>query len=334
MYINEINNENGPTILFGPILSRRLGWSLGVDLVPHKQCTFNCIYCECGRTTRLSLERQEFYPLKKVIGEVDSYLQETQKRGSLFPLLPSSLPPALEKKILEVRSPHYLTFSGSGEPTLYSRLGEIVNHIREKFPSQAMALLTNGSLLWDSSLIKELQGIDLIIPSLNAVSASLFKKINRPHANLSAEKIINGIIDFSHSYSGRLWIEIFIVPGINDEEAELSLLKSVLKKIKLEKIQLNSLDRPGSESWINIPSAEKLQSIANFFRPLPVEIISKAKLGKVGGVETTSIDTILIGSGSVEKEVSGSIWPRSSKGKKDPKSNKNKNEEGSGGGSS
>ncbi len=236
--------------LFGPVPSRRLGMSLGVDLVPHKVCTFNCIYCEVGRTTIHTLERKEYVPIWEVLDEISHYL---------------SRKPELD----------FITFSGSGEPTLNSGIGEVVNFIKENYTDYKLALLTNSSLLWQPDVREEIQNIDLILPSLDAVSEDVFAKINNPVQGLSAEKIVTGLVEFNKEFTGEMWLELFIVPEINDSKKELSLIKKALQQIKPTRVQLNTLDRPGTEAWVQPETEKNLNRILKYFKPLPVEIIAK-----------------------------------------------------------
>ncbi|MDT8357884.1 MAG: radical SAM protein [Methanomicrobiaceae archaeon] len=234
--------------LFGPVPSRRLGVSLGIDLVPLKTCSYNCIYCECGRTTDLTIERREYVPTDEVIGELDDYL---------------STAPALD----------YITFSGSGEPTLHRGIGRISHHIKTHYPGYRLALLTNGSLFWDPDLRKEVREIDVIIPSLDAVSSRTFKRINHPHGALSLGRIIEGLITLREEYSGEIWLEIFIIPGLNDTPEELDLFRDTIAKIRPERVQLNSLDRPGVVAWVEKAPQERLEEIAAVLDHPHVEVV-------------------------------------------------------------
>jgi len=236
--------------IFGPVPSRRLGLSLGIDLVPFKTCTLDCIYCECGSTNNLTNIRKEFVPTDEVISELNHYLNQNPKLD-------------------------YLTFSGSGEPTLHTSIGIIIKFIKNKYPKYPIALLTNSTLLYQKKLREEILDIDLILPSLDAVSENIFKKINRPCNKIKNNKIINGLIKFSKIFKGKIWLEIFFVPGINDTGTELKKIKSVLKKINPDIVQLNSLDRPGTENWIKKCDYKKMQEISNYLKPIKTEIIAK-----------------------------------------------------------
>ncbi|MBC8486674.1 MAG: radical SAM protein [Bacteroidetes bacterium] len=237
--------------LFGPVPSRRLGMSLGVDLVPHKVCSLNCIYCECGPTTKLTLERKEYILYNKVIKELDHYFSNNP-------------------------APDYITFSGSGEPTLNSRFGDVLEFIRQKKPDIPVAVLTNGTLFFDKQVRKEILKADLVLPSLDAVSEISFRKINQPFHPLNINDYINGLIDFRKEYKGKIWLEVLIIPGYNDSKTELKLLKEAFKKIRPDSIQLNTLDRPGVIPGIRAASREELQEIVNFWELDNIEIIASA----------------------------------------------------------
>ena len=236
--------------LFGPVPSRRLGISLGVDLVPHKVCSLNCVYCEVGKTTNLTIERQEYIPLNDILTELKNYLDEK---------------PDLD----------YITFSGAGEPLLHNGIGKVISFIKDNYPQYKLALLTNSTLLYDKDVRNEILGIDLLLPSLDAVSEKVFKKLNRPNSKLDNNKIIEGLIEFRRSFKGIIWLEVFIVPGLNDNETELELLNKTIIDISPDQVQLNTLDRPGTESWIEPITKNRMEKIADFFKPLPVEIIAK-----------------------------------------------------------
>jgi wyosine [tRNA(Phe)-imidazoG37] synthetase (radical SAM superfamily) len=225
--------------LFGPVPSRRLGVSLGIDLVPLKTCTLNCVYCECGRTTNLTVERKEYVSTDEIFDELNGYLGGH---------------PDLD----------FITFSGSGEPTLHSCIGDITSFLKQNYPQYKVAVLTNGTLFYQKELRDEVKNADLIVPSLDAASESTFKKINRPHPSLSCRKIISGLTKLRKEYSGKVWLEIFIVPGLNDTKSELQLLKRAIQKINPDKVQLNTLDRPGTESWVKPAKKAKLEEISSY----------------------------------------------------------------------
>jgi wyosine [tRNA(Phe)-imidazoG37] synthetase (radical SAM superfamily) len=211
--------------LFGPVLSRRLGLSLGVDLMPHKTCTLDCIYCECGKTTHLTLARKAYVPVDRVQAELSVFLKDRPKLD-------------------------FITFSGAGEPTLHSGIQQITRFIKSGYPQYKVALLTNGTLFHLEALRSEVAEIDLVIASLDAATEAVFQRMNRPHPGLDLETIKKGLIRLGKEYPGRLWIEVFMTPGVNDSEDELRQIREMISAIQPEKVQLNTLDRPGTENWV------------------------------------------------------------------------------------
>ncbi len=238
------------THLFGPVHSRRLGISLGVDMMPLKVCTLDCAYCECGKTTQLTVERKEHVSGDEIIAELSDYLHQNPKLD-------------------------YVTFGGSGEPTLNTALGKCIRFVKKEFPGYKTALLTNGTLFTLPEVRAEVMPFDLILPSVDAISDEAFSKVNRPHPSLDNRCILEGLKALSQEYKGNLWVEVFIIPGVNDNPEELSRFKSYFLEIKPTRVQLNSLDRSGAYEWVKVASVETLKKIAAFFSPLPVEIISR-----------------------------------------------------------
>ena len=235
--------------LFGPVPSRRLGMSLGVDLVPHKVCSLNCIYCECGRTTNLTIQRKEYIPYDDVVEELKNYMKNNP-------------------------APDYITFSGAGEPTLNSRIGDVLDFIKTNWPDIPVALLTNGSLFNHEQVRTQILKANLVLPSLDAASNSVFHKIDRPFHEISIEDYIQGLIDFRKEYKGKIWLEILILPDINDSIRELQLLKNAIIKINPDKVQLNTLDRPGTVNNLRPANKAELQQIINFWDFNNTEIIA------------------------------------------------------------
>jgi len=241
--------------LFGPVPSRRLGMSLGVDLVPRKVCSLDCVYCEVGKTTKLTLERKEYILYDRVIGELAHYFENNP-------------------------DPDYITFSGSGEPTLNSRIGDVLKFIKQQKPSIPIAVLTNGTLLYDPEVREELSKADLVLPSLDAATNSIFYKINRPVAELDMKKYIQGLIDFRKEFKGKIWLEVFILPEYNFDEPELKALEQIIIKINPDAIQLNSLDRPGTVTDLSSINRKELEKIADLWKFQNIEIISAASQRK------------------------------------------------------
>ena len=237
--------------LFGPVPSRRLGISLGIDLVPMKTCTLNCIYCECGESTHLTLERREYVPFATVKQELSIYFENN--------------PP-----------PDYITFSGSGEPTLNSRIGDVLLFIKNHIHDIPVALLTNGTLFSQKQVREDIKGATVIIPSLDAATEKVFRKINRPAPHLNVHTIIQGLIQLRKEYRGKIWLEIFIVPGMNDTEQELTALKQAIDKIKPDQVQINTLDRPGPVSTLRAATRQELEHVIDFWEMENAAIVADA----------------------------------------------------------
>ena len=258
--------------LFGPVLSRRLGMSLGVDLVPKKVCSLDCVYCEVGKTTKLTTERREYILYDQVTNELENYFTNNL-------------------------NPDYITFSGSGEPTLNSRIGDVLRFIKQKKPDIPVAVLTNGTLLYYKKVRDELMDANVVLPSLDAAIETTFQKINRPAQQLTAKKCIQGLIDFRKEFSGQIWLEVFIIPGHNNNMDDLKALKKAFKEIRPDQIQLNTLDRPGTVADIHAASHEDLKKIIDYWKLDNVEIIAAAPERKNiqsdrRDAETTILSTI------------------------------------------
>ncbi|UCG92847.1 MAG: radical SAM protein [candidate division WOR-3 bacterium] len=235
---------------YGPVPSRRLGFSLGIDIVPMKTCSYNCIYCQLGTTTNNTIERKEYTPRDRILQEV----KDTVKQSGHI---------------------DYLTFSGSGEPTLHAGLGYLITELKKITPIP-IAVLTNGSLLFESSVQRDLINADVVVPTLCTTSQEIFQEIHRPHASLTIEKIIQGLIDFRKKYRGKIWLEIMLVKGINDSETDIEKLHEVVEKISPDKIHLNTVVRPPSEKRATPLSYRELEKIRNMLGAKP-EIIAPFK---------------------------------------------------------
>ena len=222
--------------VFGPVPSRRLGISLGVDLVVSKSCNLNCIFCECGATKKIQLERQRFKDMDEILNEIQSVLKNIK--------------------------PDYITFSGSGEPTLSLDLGNISKAIKEDLKYKGkICLITNSLLLANEQVTKELKYIDLIVPTLNTLKQDIFEKIVRPDYRTSVDEIKKGFVNLNNSnYKGKIWIEIFILENINDSEENFIEIANFLnlENIRYDKIQLNTIDRVGAERDLKAISFDKI----------------------------------------------------------------------------
>ena len=236
--------------LFGPVQSRRFGRSLGIDLLPYKTCSLDCVYCECGSTTKLTANRERFFPIEEVLQELDAYLASSPQLDTL-------------------------TFSGSGEPTLHRDIGVVIRHLKKHYPAYPVTVLTNGTLLGDPGVAQALLAADVVSPSLDGTTQRSFEAICRPHSDVHVDEVIAGIASFARQFSGHLLLEIFLVPGINDTPEELAALKAAAETIQPFAIQLNHLDRPGVAKDIGKPTPERLDEIREALRPLPVQSVRK-----------------------------------------------------------
>ena len=225
--------------VFGPVPSRRLGRSLGIDLVPFKTCSYDCIYCQLGRTTNKTIERKEYVPLQEVLTEID-------------------------RKLDIGTSPDYITLSGSGEPTLYLKLQQLIAEIkkRTKIP---LAVLTNGSLLWDKKIQEALLEADLIVPSLDAGEEQMFRYVNRPHKDIAFKKMVEGLVEFRKIFFNKIWLEIFLLGGVTGMRSEVEKIISHIESIQPDRIQLNTVARPPAEDFAFPVEVEQLHQFALMF---------------------------------------------------------------------
>lgn len=222
--------------IYGPVPSRRLGLSLGVDIVPAKVCTLDCVYCQVGRTTEKSTVRQDFLDIEAVLSELHERLKEGVKAD-------------------------YITIGGSGEPTLHLRLGQLIDGIRE-LTDTPVAILTNGTLLYREDVRAECARADVVIPSLDAGDAVVFEAVNRPAPDISIEKLVLGLCRFRDEFGGQIWLEVFLIPAVNTAPEQIEKIKTLICRIRPDKVQLNSAVRPAAEKDIEPASAETLAAIA------------------------------------------------------------------------
>lgn len=220
-------------------------------MIPVKTCPLDCVYCECGKTTGYTDERKEYISASEIICELDNFLSNNSLRIDV------------------------ITLAGSGEPLLNSGTGKIISHVKTKYPQYKIAVLTNAVLLNSKQVREEILNADFVLPSVDAVFEESFAKVNRPVNGVSVNFVLDGLREFAKIYKGILWVEYFIVSGINDGESELMAFKKYFEEINPAKIQLNSLDRPATCDWVKPVSMERLREIQKFFQPLSVEIISR-----------------------------------------------------------
>jgi len=225
--------------VFGPVASRRLGRSLGVDLVPLKTCTFDCVYCQLGPSSASTVTRDEYVPAADVLDDV-------------------------RRKLDDGSPPDYITLSGSGEPTLHTGLADIIAGIHQ-MTDVPVAVLTNGSLLYQPEVRAACALADLVAPSLDAPNDELFRQINRPHPEATFDRLVDGLTAFRNEYTGTLWLEVFLIDGLNTTPTALDKFIQLFAKIRPDKIQLNTAVRPTAEPDVMPVPEPELQRIAVMF---------------------------------------------------------------------
>jgi wyosine [tRNA(Phe)-imidazoG37] synthetase (radical SAM superfamily) len=234
----KISMKNKKKYLFGPVPSRRLGLSLGVDVVPYKVCSFDCLYCQVGKTTESTIERKEYIPVNEVLEQ-------------------------LKERIKSGLHADYITLSGSGEPTLNSKIEKLIDGIK-KLTNIPVAVLTNGTLLFDADVRRAVCKADLVLPSLDAGSEEVFRKINRPCKEITLARLIDGLCALRSDFEGQIWLEVFIINRINTDKAELEKIKQLISKIKPDRVQLNTAVRPTVEKGITGSGKRQMEEIAEF----------------------------------------------------------------------
>ena len=231
---SKITNIKEQEYIFGPVPSRRLGRSLGIDLVPFKTCSYDCIYCQLGRTTNKTTQRKEWVSIDSVIHQLKEKLSS---------------------------KPDYITLSGSGEPTLFSRIDELIFRIKNVIDIP-VAVLTNGSLLWLPEVRSSLKLADFVIPSLDAGSNQIFQYVNRPHSEISFRRMLEGLVKFRDEYTGKFWLEVFVLAGVTTPEMEINRLKACINSICPDKVQINTVTRPPAEAFAEPVPQKQLEAIA------------------------------------------------------------------------
>ena len=252
--------------VFGPVPSRRLGYSLGVDIIPPKHCSFDCIYCQIGKTTHIETARKSFYDPHSIIDQV-------------------------MEKVSAADTIDVITFSGSGEPTLNSDLGFMVREIKKR-TKVPVAVITNGSLLPVRQVREDIMQADIVLPSLDAVSQEVFEHINRPHPSLGINAVIEGLKDFRKEFKGQIWLEIMLIKNINDDSQELKTMAETVLSLNMDRVQLNTVTRPPSDPSVMRLAAGELEEIRRIFGPA-CEIISTFEKSADIHVETSVVALIL-----------------------------------------
>jgi len=235
----QATNQQNMKYLFGPVNSRRLGLSLGIDIMPPKVCNYNCIYCEVGATTRLTCERREYVDTAAVLAELDHFIQHKEAG----------------------RPPDVYTVTGSGEPTLHSSIGRIIRFLKAK-TEKPVAVLTNASLLHLAEVREALSAADIVVPSLDGARPESFRRVNRPARCVNLEAVIAGIQLFRREFAGRLWLEILLVKDCNDSEVDIIALQDAIRTIAPDRIQLHTVARPPLENYAEPVNRDALATIA------------------------------------------------------------------------
>lgn len=233
--------------VFGPVPSRRLGFSLGVDIIPMKTCTLNCVYCQLFQTSNYELDLKSFFDRNKILQDI-------------------------EKALSKFNNIDFVTFSGSGEPTLSLDLGWLISEVK-KISNTKIAVITNSSLLWNHEVRNNLKHADLVVPSFDAFSEDIFLKLNRPHPSIQFDKIKEGLKEFCNSFSGDIWLEIMLVKDFNDDIEEIKKIANFANTLKVSKVQINTVVRPPNESYAKPIEQKFLQDMQSYFH-LPTEIIA------------------------------------------------------------
>ena len=234
--------------IYGPVPSRRLGYSLGVDILPYKTCTLDCVYCQLGPTPETTDRAGCFFEEQEILSQIQDAV--TPSRGRV----------------------DYITFSGSGEPTLNTGLGSLIRKIKA-MTDIPVAVLTNSTLLTREEVRQALMEADLVVPSLDAATQDVFERVNRPHPSLEVKDIIQSLIRFRQEYRGRFWLEVMLVAGINDSPEHIRELKKAAAAIHPDRVQLNTVVRPPAEGFAQALTQERMEEIRDIFGP-EAEIIA------------------------------------------------------------
>ncbi|HBG77701.1 MAG TPA: radical SAM protein [Phycisphaerales bacterium] len=250
--------------IFGPVPSRRLGRSLGIDLIPHKTCTYDCLYCQVGHTTDKTAARKTWVSVDEIIAELKEKLSSR---------------------------PDCITLSGSGEPTLFAGCGELIKKIKQ-ITDIPVAVITNGSMLSDKQVRSELLDADIVVPSLDAGDEEIFQKINKPAAGITFDEMLKGLIDFRSEFKkDKYWLEVFFIVDLNDDDAQVEKMAACIKKIAPDKIQLNTVTRPPADD-VKPVSRERLAEIAEKFGK-NAEVIADFKAGQADSEFNAKDDDIV-----------------------------------------
>jgi len=230
-----LKNQEAASHIYGPVPSRRLGFSLGVDILPYKTCSFDCVYCQLGRTGRKSGRRGRYFSSAGILRQIKEAIDNNRRID-------------------------HITFSGSGEPTLHTEIGTLIRKIK-KMTDIPVVVLTNSSLLTRKPVRRALLAADIVVPSLDAATAASFRRVNRPLPSVLVEPIIAALALFRREFKGRIWLEVMLVKGVNDSPSDINALKKAIARIRPDKVQLNTVVRPPAEKWAQPLSRRALDKI-------------------------------------------------------------------------
>ena len=234
--------------VFGPVPSRRLGRSLGISPIPEKTCNYSCTYCQLGRTDKLTNERKMFFPVEDIIEEFKGYDLQTAKVD-------------------------IITIVGEGEPTLYLGLGELLKELK-KLTNIPVAVITNGALLYDIQVRKELSYADIVLPSMDSFDGDSFKKIDRPHGKLDYDKVFQGLVTFSQEFEGQIWVEIMLIDGVNTEEKALQAFNKQLKQVRHDRVYINTPVRPPAESDVKVANSQSIARAVELLGAISIDMLA------------------------------------------------------------
>lgn len=235
--------------LFGPVPSRRMGLSLGVSPIPKKTCNYSCVYCQLGRTDKMTNTREEFFPLEDILAEFDAHVQN----GGTHDVV---------------------TIVGEGEPTLYARLGELIDGLHAR-TDKPVAVITNGALLYDPAVRADLMKADIVLPSLDGCTPEMFKKVDRPFGTIDYDAVMEGLVTFSHAYEGKLYLEIMLLDGYNDSSEDLQAFKALLAQLRYDRLYLNTAVRPPAEADVTACSKEKMAEAVAVLGGISIEMLAE-----------------------------------------------------------
>ena len=234
--------------IFGPVPSRRLGRSLGVSPIPKKTCNYSCVYCQLGRTNKMTNARQEFFPLEDILAEFDRCLGDLAHCD-------------------------VVSIVGEGEPTLYARLGDLIRGIHQR-TDKPVAVITNAALLYDPAVRQELCEADIVLPSLDSYDTESWHRIDRPYGLLRYEEVFDGLVTFTHQFKGQLYLEIMLMDHVNDSPEDLQKFKSLLGKLRYDRVYINTPVRPPAEAEIAVSSPETIQLATELLEGISIDALA------------------------------------------------------------